>query len=86
MLSKDQQEAYAQLAVIEKTLIEGLKWQATREIEAATRRVETLTALMPLALADVTAVLYRNVKILHCIGHIYGGRSELLGSCNYCIK
>jgi putative membrane protein len=80
MLSKDQQEAYAQLAVIEKTLIEGLKWQATREIEAATRRVATVTTLVQLALANVTAVLYRNVKILHRIAHIYGGRGELLGS------
>ncbi|MDG1935485.1 MAG: DUF697 domain-containing protein [Paracoccaceae bacterium] len=71
MLSKDQQEAYAKLAVIEKTLIEGLKWQATREIEAATRRVATGTALVQLALADVTAVLYRNVKILHSIAHVY---------------
>ena len=71
MLSKDQQEAYAKLAGIEKTLIKGLKWQATREIEAATRRVATVTALVQLALADVTAVLYRNVKILHSIANVY---------------
>ena len=68
------------MAVIEKTLIEKLKWQATREIEAATRRVATVTALVQLALADVTAVLYHNVKILHSIAHIYVGRGELLGS------
>lgn len=68
------------MAVIEKTRIEELKWQATREIEAAIRQVATVTPLVQLALANVKAFLYRNVKILHRIAHIYGGRGELLGS------
>jgi len=61
-------------------LIDGSDTHATKEIEAVARRVATVTALVPMALADVIAVLYCNVKMIHRIAQIYGGRGGLLGS------
>ena len=53
---------------------------ARREVEAAARQVATVTALVPLALADVAAALTANVRMIRRIAEIYGGRSGTLGS------
>ena len=46
----------------------------------AARRVATVTALVPLALADVAAALAANVSMIRRIAEIYGGRAGTLGS------
>jgi putative membrane protein len=53
---------------------------ARAEVEAAARQVATVTALVPLALADVAAALFANLRMIRRIAEIYGGRSGTLGS------
>jgi putative membrane protein len=42
--------------------------------------VATVTAIVPLALADVIAALTANLRMIRRIAEIYGGRSGLFGS------
>ena len=51
-----------------------------REVEAAARQVATVTALVPLAFADVIAALTANLGMIRQIAQVYGGRSGTLGS------
>lgn len=53
---------------------------ARREIERAARLVATVTALVPVALADVVAALVANLRMIRVIAAIYGGRPGLFGS------
>ena len=53
---------------------------ARREIERAARLVATVTALVPVALADVVAALVANLRMIRAIAAIYGGRPGLFGS------
>ena len=64
----------------EDALLAPLDAAARREVEAAARQVATVTALVPLALADVVAALSANLRMIRRIGEIYGGRSGTLGS------
>ncbi|MEL6452883.1 MAG: TIGR01620 family protein [Pseudomonadota bacterium] len=79
-LRGDQMDAPSLLAVAEDTLVAPLDAQAEREVEAAARQVATVTALVPLALADVAAALAANLRMIRRIAEIYGGRGGLLGS------
>ena len=73
-------DADAQLALAETALIAPLDARATREVEAAARQVATVTALVPLALADVVAALVANLRMIRRIAEIYGGRGGVLGN------
>lgn len=73
-------DADAILALAEKVLLHPLDERARREVEAAARQVATVTALVPLALADVFAALTSNLRMIRRIAEIYGGRSGFLGS------
>ncbi len=53
---------------------------ARHEVEVATRRVATVTALLPLALADVATALITNLHMIRRIAEIYGGRPVLFGT------
>ena len=53
---------------------------AKREVEAAARQVATVTAVVPLALADVMAALFGNLRMIRRVAEIYGGRSGGLSS------
>ncbi|NIY96350.1 DUF697 domain-containing protein [Salipiger sp. HF18] len=64
----------------ETELLAPLDAAARREVEAAARQVATVTALVPLALADVAAALGSNLRMIRRIADIYGGRSGTLGS------
>lgn len=68
------------LSLAEAELLAPLDEQARREIEAAARQVAMVTALVPLALADVAAALYANLRMTRRIAEIYGGRAGNLGS------
>ena len=59
----------------EQLLVLPLDALARREIEAAARQVATVTALVPLALADVATALFANLRMIRRIAEIYGGRS-----------
>lgn len=73
-------DADALLALAETDLLAPLDQAATREVEAAARQVATVTALVPIALADVIAALTANLRMIRRIATIYGGRGGTLGS------
>ncbi len=76
----DQFDADALLGLAETELILPLDAIARREIEAAARQVATVTAIVPLALADVATALTANVRMIRRIAEVYGGRAGAFGS------
>lgn len=68
------------LGLAEQVILRDLDARAVAEIEAAARQVATVTAVVPLALADVFAALTSNLRMIRRIAEIYGGRSGTLGS------
>ncbi len=73
-------DAETVLTLAEDTLMTSLDAQAAREVEAAARQVATITALVPLAFADVLVALTANLRMMRRIAEIYGGRSGTLGA------
>lgn len=73
-------DADALLALAEVELMGPLDAAARAEVEAAARQVATVTALVPLALADVATALYANLRMIRRIAEVYGGRSGIFGS------
>ncbi|MCE8007277.1 TIGR01620 family protein [Aestuariivita sp.] len=76
----DMFDAPALLDLAEAELLVPLDKMASREVEAAARQVATVTALVPLALADVAAALVANLRMIRRVAEVYGGRSGVLGS------
>lgn len=70
----------ALLGLAETTLLAPLDARAVAEVEAAAARVAMVTALVPMALADVAAALVSNLRMIRRIAEIYGGRSGSFGS------
>lgn len=54
--------------------------RAVVEIERAARQVALVTALVPMALADVAAALLTNLRMIRAIAEIYGGRAGYFGN------
>lgn len=79
-LLPDQMDADAVLGLIEGEIMEPLDKAALVEIEAASRRVATVTALVPIALLDILTALAANLRMVRAVAQIYGGRSGTLGS------
>lgn len=77
---EDQFEASTLLALAEDEILAPLDAAASREVEAAARQVATVTALVPLALADVVTALAASLRMIRRIAEIYGGRAGFLGS------
>jgi putative membrane protein len=73
-------DADALLALAERELLTTLDAEARLVIEAAARQVATVTALVPVALADVATALVANLRMIRRIAEIYGGRSGSFGS------
>ncbi|PIE11857.1 MAG: TIGR01620 family protein [Rhodobacterales bacterium] len=73
-------EAEDLLGLAEDSLIAPLDARAIREVEAAARQVATVTAVVPLALADVFVALTSNLRMIRRIAEVYGGRSGTLES------
>ena len=68
------------LGLAERELLMPLDQAAAREVEAAARQVATVTAIVPLALADLVTALAANLRMIRRIAEIYGGRSGTFGS------
>lgn len=68
------------LGLAETALLAPLDQSAQRQIEAAARRVAMVTAIVPLAFADVAVALTANLAMIRAIAEIYGGRAGVLGS------
>lgn len=73
-------DAAVLLGLAETELMGPLDAAARLEVEAAARTVATVTALVPLALADVFAALAANLRMIRRVAEIYGGRAGSLGS------
>lgn len=76
----DMFDASALIGLADIEVLAPLDQAARREVESAARQVATVTALVPLALADVVAALGANIRMIRRIAEIYGGRSGTLGS------
>ena len=68
------------ITLAEDSLLASLDAMALREVETAARQVATVTALVPLAFADVAAALTANLRMIRRIAEVYGGRSGTLGA------
>ncbi len=79
-LGPEQFDAAGLLSLAGAELLGPLDKAATREVEAAARQVALVTALVPIALADVIVALSANIRMIRRIAEIYGGRSGTLGS------
>ncbi|SEV92658.1 putative membrane protein [Cognatiyoonia koreensis] len=79
-LESDVLDADGLLGLAETTLLEPFDARATREVEAAARQVAMVTAIVPLALADVFTALTANLRMIRRIAEIYGGRAGTFGS------
>ena len=73
-------DADAVLAQIETDLLVPLDAAARLRVEAAARQVATVTAIVPLALADVITALTMNLRMIRAIAEVYGGRAGTLGT------
>ena len=73
-------DADALIRLAEAELMAAPDAAARAEVEAAARQVATVTALVPLALADVAMALFANLRMIRRIAEIYGGRSGTFGS------
>jgi putative membrane protein len=76
----EQVDGDAVLHLSEQELMPPLDAAARREVEAAARQVAMVTAVVPLALADVVTALVANLRMIRRIAEIYGGRAGLFGS------
>jgi putative membrane protein len=72
-------DADAILSLAERELLAPLDAAAAREVEAAARQVALVTAVVPLAFADVAAALGANLRMIRRVAEVYGGRAGTLG-------
>ena len=68
------------LGLVEAELLSPLDAAAALQVQAAARQVATVTAVVPLALADVAVALTANLRMIRRVAEIYGGRAGTLGS------
>ena len=73
-------DADGQIGLAEVELLARLDARARTEVETAARQVALVTAIVPLALADVAVALVANLRMIRRIAEIYGGRAGTLGS------
>lgn len=73
-------DAETLLALAEREFLSPLDQAARREIESAARQVAAVTAMVPLALADVAMALVANLRMVGRIAALYGGRAGLFGN------
>ncbi|WP_424933759.1 YcjF family protein [Amaricoccus macauensis] len=76
----DMLDADAIIALTERSLCGPLDLEARREVEAAARTVAGVTALIPLALADVLSALSMNIRMIRRIAEVYGAHAGFFGS------
>lgn len=73
-------DAAARLELAERIWMKPLDAEAERVIARTARDVAGATAMIPMALIDILAVLYLNLRMIRRIAEIYGGRAGWLGS------
>lgn len=73
-------DARTGLSLAEDALLAPLDAEASKTVEAAARQVATVTALVPLAFADILTALTANLRMIRRIAEIYGGRAGTFGA------
>lgn len=73
-------EAASLLSLAEQEVMAPIDRAALREVEAAARQVATVTAVVPLALADVVSALFANMRMIRRVAELYGGRAGAIGN------
>ncbi|AZV79214.1 TIGR01620 family protein [Parasedimentitalea marina] len=73
-------DADAVVTQTEAELLVPLDAAALRTVEGAARQVATVTALVPLALADVVTALVSSMRMIRQVAEIYGGRGGFFSS------
>ncbi|UWQ29548.1 YcjF family protein [Leisingera sp. M523] len=73
-------DADALLMLAEEELLVPLDVLALREVEAAARQVAAVTALVPIALADILTALVSSLRMIRRVAGIYGGRPGFFSS------
>jgi putative membrane protein len=73
-------DADAVLGLMETDILAPLDAEARLRVEAAARQVATVTAIVPLALADVVAALTANLRMIRAVAEVYGGRAGTFGT------
>lgn len=68
------------LKLAERSLLPDLDAAAEQAVRRASGSVAAVTAVIPLTLVDIGAILYTNVRMIRRIAEIYGGRAGWLGS------
>lgn len=76
----DVMDADALLGLAEREVMAPLDAAARASVEGAARQVAMVTALVPLAFADVAMALVANLRMIRQIAAIYGGRTGSFGS------
>lgn len=79
-LETDVIDGDALVDIAERTLMRPLDQEAEAVVRRGARDVAAATALIPLALLDVLAVLAINLRMIRQIADVYGGRAGWLGS------
>lgn len=72
-------DAPALVEEAERLLLSAPDAEALAVVEQAARQVAAVTALVPLAFADVVVALVANLRMIRRIAAIYGGRSGTIG-------
>lgn len=73
-------DADAVIEAAERRWLAAADAAARAEIQAHARQVALITAVVPLALADVAAALVLNLRMLRRVAAIYGGRPGAFGN------
>jgi putative membrane protein len=73
-------EADSLITAAERNVLAPLDAQAEAAVGKAARTVAAATALVPMALIDVAAALWANLRMIREVAEIYDGRAGWLGS------
>ncbi len=76
----DTPDAAAMLAIAEREILAPLDRRAEERTAAAAREVAAATALIPVALIDMAAVLLINLRMIRAVAVLYDGRAGWIGS------
>lgn len=76
---RDEVDAKDLATLAERELLVELDAQAKGLVAQSARRISVVTAISPLALVDVVYVAIENMKLLHRIATLYGGRPGAMG-------
>ncbi|HUS54860.1 MAG TPA: TIGR01620 family protein [Thermohalobaculum sp.] len=76
----DTPDGAAMLAIAERAILAPLDRLAEERAAAAARQVAAATALIPMALIDMAAVLLINLRMIRAIAELYDGRAGWIGS------